>query len=339
MIVNAFSVVAAFAALLRAALGLFVLVAGTRAIRESSRARETGSLEERFYLLVSLCVTLVGLGVVSWPLLYLVLQSYVPGSGGPQWPGVMCIQGVTRIGTGSVGATSYLPHLVGILAVTKPLLVFVSGVWLVLHLRNRRDRALALTPVLVALTLCGLLAVADSAFETAYLFIPKQEKSLAAGCCGGDMGAEASQRASLPPAEPGPTRALSVAFLALGSGLVLALSAAIRRGGGAWLWLSLAGAILSLPLGLAFLGDVAAPRFLHTPYHQCIYCLAKWMPETLLGIGLYVLGAFGVGWAFVAFGLGKGRGAGDGISLRLLRIARFGYLGSLLMTGVMMVSA
>lgn len=338
MIVNAFSVIAAFAAILRVALGLMVLFLGILAIRHWRRARESEAHEQRFYLLVGSCVTLALLAAVSWPLLYLVLQSYASP---PRWPGVMCIAGVTRVGTGSVGAASRLPGLLAVLAVTKPLLAFVSGAWLVLHLVNRRERTGALTHrVLALLVLCGSLGVADGAVETAYLFIPKQEKFLAAGCCGADMGAEASVRASLLPAEPrGPTGALSAAFLALGSGLVVALTAAIRRGGGPWLWVSLAGAILSLPLGLVFLRDVAAPGFLHTPYHACIYCLARWMPETLLGAGLYVLGAFGVGWAVVARSLGKGGGAGEGISLRLLRIARFGYLGSLLMAAVMMVSS
>jgi len=156
LIVNGFSVVAVFAAVLRAALGMAVLVAGARAIRSSRSARDAGTGEDRFYLLVTLCATLVGLSVVSWPLLYLVLESYVPGSGGPQWPGVMCIQGVTRIGTGSVGAASLLPPLVGTLLVTKPLLVLVSGAWLVLHLVNRKSRTGALTGRVLPGELVGL---------------------------------------------------------------------------------------------------------------------------------------------------------------------------------------
>lgn len=328
MIFNAFSVVAAFAALLRTALGLVVVVVGARALRSARRGGE-----EHFYLLVALCVTLVGLGVVSWPLLYLVLDSYVPANGGPPWPGVMCAQGVTRIGTDSIGPAAFLPRLLGILAVTKPLLVFVSGVWLVLHLVNRRGRTGALAPrVLVALGACGLVAVADGAAEIAYLVIPKQEKFLAAGCCATPLPAEAP-----PPPAAGPAgRTVTGAFLGVGGALVLVLSAAIRRGG-AWLLLSLPLALLSLPLGFVFLGNVAAPTFLHLPYHRCAYCLALWMPETLVGIALYVLGAFSVGWAFSARLGGMGGGAGEGVAL--LRMARFGYLGSLLMASVMLVSS
>jgi len=338
LIVNGFSVVAAFAAVLRMALGVAVLVAGARAIRSSRHARDPGAGEERFYLLVTLCATLAGLSLVSWPLLYLVLQSYVPGSGGPQWPGVMCIQGVTRIGTGSEGAAALLPRLIGTLAVTKPLLVLVSGAWLVLHLANRLDPTGALTGrVLATLVLAATLAVADGAMETAYLLIPKQEKFLASGCCAVHP-AEAAQPS--PPAPPPiAPRTLTIAFLGVGSGIVLALSAAIRHRKGPWLWISLLGAIVSLPLGLAFLGDVAAPAFLHLPYHHCVYCLMRRMPETIVGIALYVVGAFGVVWAFAARALGGRGGTGERVPLALLRMARFGYLGSLLMAGVMLVSA
>lgn len=338
VIVNTFSAVAAFAAILRGVLAVVVLVAGAAAIRKWRQTREAG--EERFHLVVGSCVTLALLAVVSWPLLYLVLSSYVP-----LWPGIMCIQGVTRIGTGSVGAASWLPLLLSVLAVTKPLLVFASGIWLVLHLANRRSRTGALTgKVLAALLACGLLALLDSGVETAYLFIPKQEKILAAGCCGADVTTVSSPASALPTvaSEPGARGPLSAAFLALGGSLVLALTGAIRRagtGGGPWLWLSLAGAVASLPLGLAFLGRVAAPWFLRLPYHECAYCLVSRRIETAVGIGLYVLGAFAVGWAFAARGNTGDGGTGEGATVPLLRLARFGYLGSLLMTSVMMVSS
>ncbi|HEX5135358.1 MAG TPA: hypothetical protein VFY93_00165 [Planctomycetota bacterium] len=338
MILNPFSVVAAFAAVLRVVLGLLLLLAGILALRawRRARGRNDGSGEGRFYLLVAASATLTILAVVSWPLLYLVLRSYVP-----LWPGVMCIEGVTRIGEGSIGAPGLLPHLLRALAVTKPLLIFASGAWLVLHLVNRGDRTGARTGrVLAALLLFAFLSVADGAIETAYLFLPKQEKTLAAGCCGEQAAAEPSRGGSLPvvASDAGGRTLVSAAFLATGALLVLALTAAIRRGG-AWLAVSLVGALLSLPIGLVFLVDVAAPGFLHLPYHHCVYCLARWMPETLVGVLLYVLGAFGAGWAFAARRPGKGGGAGEGVSVPLLRMARFSYLGALLMAAVMLGNA
>jgi len=341
MILNAFSVLAVFAALLRVVLGLVVVFVGVRAIRRHRRAA-AGTDENRFYLLVSMSATLLGLVLVSWPLLYLVLQSYVP-----QWPGVMCIRGVTRIGTGSVGAASYLPGLVGFLEVTKPALIFVSGAWLVLHFANRRDRVGALMGrAFWALLLCGVWATVDGAAELAYLIIPKQEASLAAGCCSVEP-ALLSVAGPFRPPLPGSASVedhtwLGVAFFSLGAALVVILSLALRRaarGGTPWLALALVGALVSLPLGVAFLGAVAAPAFLRLPYHQCGYCLIASAPESLVGIALYVGGAFGIGWACIARWLGTTAADRSDLSLPLLRVARFGYLASLLMmTGRLVIS-
>jgi hypothetical protein len=122
---------------------------------------------------------LLGLNVVSWPILYLLLQSYVA-----EWPDVMCIYGVTRIGAGSIGVSRFLPPLVDAPQATKPALVFLSGAWFVLYLLNRRARTVPLTGrVLLVLLAAGLLAAADAAAEVAYLTIPKKEEFLSAGCC------------------------------------------------------------------------------------------------------------------------------------------------------------
>jgi hypothetical protein len=330
VVLNAFSCVAAFAAVLRAILALLVLVVGIRAIR---RWRGEGS-EERYYLLGLASLTLLALAVVSWPLLYLVLGSYVP-----LWPGVMCIRGVTRIGTGSVGASSWLPPLVGTLLYTKPLLIFVSGAWLALHLVSRQAKRSGGTPtILLALLLLGTLALADSAVETAYLFIPKQETFLEAGCCAASTSQVASEDPVVPAAAASPHRrgVVTAAFLATGVATLLALTLAIRRRRG--LLLPLAAAAASIPVGIAFLG-VAAPWFLHLPYHDCVYCLLGQMPETGIAIGLYTLGAFAVGWAALACSFGREGGSGEGVFLPLLRAARFCYLGALLMAAVMMGNA
>jgi hypothetical protein len=330
VILNAFSVLAAFAALLRVIGGFLVLVLGVaawRRLRRDAAAPRDG--EGRYFLLVMLCATLVGIAVVSWPLLYLVLQSYVG-----RWPGVMCIEGVTRIGTGSIGAASHLPGLVRLLEVAKPALVFVSGAWVVLHLANRRAPGGRLTGRVVgALLLCGAAAALDGGAELAYLFIPKQERLPAAGCCG------VPDEAVLGPVG-GPAPAwLSPAYFSLGLALVVALSLAARkdRVPATWLAVALVGALASLPLGLEFLGRVAAPALLHLPHHSCAYCLIAKAPESLVGIGLHVAGAFAVGWACVARWVGA---EGDGgIAAPLLRVARFGYLGSLAMAGVGLASS
>ena len=333
MILNAFSVLAAFAALLRIVLGLIIAGAGLGALRRRSgdgaAAEERG--EERYFLLASLGMALVGLGIASWPLLYLVLQSYVP-----EWPGIMCIEGVTRIGNGSVGAASSLPPLLGVLQVSKPLVVFACGVWIVLHVAGRRARGAHAGRALAALLVCGALATADAVAELAYLGIPKQETTLASGCC--SVGSQPASHTG--PLANGSTGLLSAAFWSVGVALVATLASGERRlrrmaAGGRWLAMALGLAIASVPLGVAYLGAVAAPAFLRLPHHRCAYCLIAGAPESLLLVALYASGAFAVGWAAVAAWLAP-QGSRRPLALPLLRWARFAYVGALLMVGVRM---
>jgi len=327
VILNAFSVLAAFAAVLRVALGAVIVVAGVAALR---RRAEKG--EERYFLLASLGGALVALGIASWPLFYLVLQSYVP-----EWPGVMCIEGVTRIGAGSIGASAALPPLLKGLEIAKPAVVFACGAWIVLHLAARRAKdGPAGGRALAALLLCGALATADAAAELAYLGIPKKETFLASGCC--SVAAAPAVRAN--PAGGGGTTFLSAAFWSVGVALVAVLTAAARGLGQApsgrrWLAAALALAAASVPAGAGFLGAVAAPAFLHLPDHRCPYCLIAGAPEALLAIALFLGGAFAVGWAAVAWWLARD-GSGRTLAVPLLRWARFGYAGALLMVAVRM---
>ena len=338
MIINGLSVIAAFAAVLRVVGGLLLVAIGARAIWRRRRSDRSAS-GARYYLLFTLAATVLGLSIVAWPLFYLVLQSYVP-----EWPDVMCIKGVTRIGTGSVGAVALLPGLIDFLLAVKPALVFCAGVWLVLHLANRASRTGVLAGrVLAALAVFALLAISDGVAESAYLFIPKKENILATGCCNvGSLGGASESGSPLRLAGPPESHdGLTVAFFAVGAAIVVALSLCLRRlrrgnGPGPWLAISLAGALASLPLGYAFLGSVAAPTFLRLPYHKCGYCLVAKAPESIVGITLFLVGAFAVGWAGVAHWLGTTRegATGSAFCRPLLRVAWFGYLGALLMMAV-----
>src|SRR5262245_21841028 len=112
MILNAYAVLCAFVAALELLCSLLVasLLWGKLTARPSNA--RAGDLsdgpvernEDRSFLLYLSAGLLLLLGLASWPLLYLLLQSYVP-----EWPDVMCIYGVTRVGAGSVGASRFLP--------------------------------------------------------------------------------------------------------------------------------------------------------------------------------------------------------------------------------------
>jgi hypothetical protein len=348
MILNAYAVLDGFLSLLRLGLGLLVLLLGLsawRIWRRTASAPEAARyLEDRFYLLFLLAGLLLVLNVLAWPILYLLLQSYVP-----EWPGVMCIYGVTRIGTGSLSASRFLPPLVTALQLLKPALVFLSGAWFVLHLINRHTRTAPLTGRIVALLLClGLLVVVDAAVELAYLAIPKKEVFLSVGCCTVAFDDESGGSRFLPQALAGDEAVpwFYRAYYAQNAGMVLALLLAVRLGRGhprgGWLALLLAGALLSLVVNAVFLVEVASPLLLRLPYHHCPYDLVPMAPESLVAIALFLGGSFSIGWACVAAWLGRSEEAGPFVSTmvgRLLDLAFIGYLWSMLMMSLELVLA
>jgi len=304
MIVNAYAVLVLLLNLLRFPAAVVVLLVGLpAAIRCSAalRSDERKDIEDRFYLLFMLVVFLLGLNVVSWPLLYWLLQSYVP-----EWPGVMCIYGVTQVGTGSVGVEGTLPTVIKALQLLKPALIFVSGAWFVLYWINRRTQTAALTQrMLVGVVLLGTISLADSALEISYVVIPKRENLPNAGCCSAMQSEALSNRFSAAGWFPASqSRWLCGAYYATNGLLVLMLlshfSAFYRHRRNLWLLAMLVALSVTIPISFFFLIDVAAPAILHLPLHHCAYDLITVAPESVLGIALFALGSFSIGWACVA---------------------------------------
>ena len=340
MILNAYAVLDAFLTLLRFGLSLLVLVLGAGAwgawVRGARDPEGRRRLEDRCYLLFLLAGLLLWLNVASWPLFYLVLQSYVP-----EWPGVMCIYGVTRIGTGSEGPARFLPPLVTAVQAAKSALIFLSGAWFALYLLNRRTRTAPLTGrVLVLVLAAGLLAAGDAAAEAAYLAIPKKEKFFSAGCCAEVFDAESGSSRLLPHALFGADQAphLYAAYYGVNGAMVLALGLCSRlwrrRAAPLTLVPLLLGAALALAVNAVFVVEVAAPRLLHLPFHHCPYDLVPGAPESLLGVALFLLGTFAVGWACVVGWGGRSAEAAPFLPrtvARLLYLALLGYLWSMTM--------
>jgi hypothetical protein len=343
MIVNAYAVLDVFVSLLRFGLGLLVLGLGAWAwrawLRRGPGLEDGKALEDRSHLLVLTAGILLVLNVISWPILYLLLQSYVP-----EFPGVMCIYGVTRVGAGGRGVVRLLPPLLQALQLTKPALVFLSGAWLVLYLVNRRTRTGPLTGrVLAVLFAAGLLAVGDAAAEVAYVAVPKKEEARSAGCCTEAFDAEGGADRYLPGTLVGDDKVpwLYAVYYAVNVGVALALFAygrpGRRRDPRGWLAALLVAALLSVGVNAVFLVDAAAPRLLHLPYHHCPYDLVPKAPESLAAVALFLGGSFCVGWACVAGWLGavpETRAIVPRTVRRLTRLALLGYLGSLVMLSV-----
>ena len=84
MIVNAYAILAAFLCLLQVLFGLLVIGSSLSSLRRwtlSPTLEQRQAVEERTYLQLLLALLLLGFNLASWPVLYLLLQSYVPS-----WP-------------------------------------------------------------------------------------------------------------------------------------------------------------------------------------------------------------------------------------------------------------
>jgi hypothetical protein len=328
-----------FLALTRLVCALVIIGLGVSACWKSLRPlgpEGKKHLEDRCYLLFLTGAVLLALNLVSWPLLYLLLQSYVS-----EWPDVMCIYGVTRIGTGSVGASRFLPDLLLTLQLLKPALIFLSGAWFTLYLINRRtETAALLSRILALLVLVGLFSLADAAAETGYLLIPKKEESASLGCCTAvfDDPSHGVWRSPEPVFHIGDNPGLSAAYFGANAAMVLtlvALTVQMRRRQRLPRLLPLVlGALITLPLSLAFLIEVASPILLQLPYHHCPYDLIPKAPETMLAVALFLGGTFCVGWAALAGWAGASRETRPFLHATVATILGAGlfcYLGSVVM--------
>lgn len=336
MILNAYAVVDALLVLLRLVLSASAVALGVATLWRLRRPQSPElrqRIEDRSYLLFLLATVLCGLLAISWPVFYLLLQSYVP-----QWRGTMCIYGVTQVGRGSHGASAWLPGLVQTLQGTKPLLAFLAGAWLVLYFLDRRTRTAPLRRrSLVVLTAIGLVGVGDASAELAYLGIPKKEEFLSVGCCS-PASKSATQNARLVPSSIADSvdrrwwwgtyygSQLVLAATLVGAMLTSSVDA-VRK----WLIGLFPLALVSVPIAALFLTEVAAPAILRLPLHHCPYDLLPKAPESTVGVILFVAGLFGVGWACLAVCCGDVPATRSFLLdqvKRLLRLALFGYVGS-----------
>jgi hypothetical protein len=340
MILNTYAVLTAFIACLRLVVGLFVLGLGVVGLRNGGRPAwpdHRTALENRTYLAGLLGLLLVGLNLVSWPLLYLLLQSYVP-----EWSGVMCIYGVTQVGKDSLGAGRFLSNLLWFLQLTKPALIFAGGGWFVLYLLNRRTRTGPLLGRLFAVLLpVGLLAVADASAELTYLAVPKKEELPQSGCC--VVATEDGAARFLPRILVGDAGRpwLYAAYYGGNLGLILALFAVLRRPHPSPTSRELASLLLAAVVVVVFsslfLVEVAAPVLLGLPDHHCAYDLIPQVPEAIFAATLFVGGCLFLGWAGVAEWLGRcpdTESQTTEMTQGLLRMSLGAYLASLAMLSV-----
>jgi hypothetical protein len=312
MILNPFAVIVGFLCLLRLALAIpaawLAASVWLGARKGALEPEERGEIERRIGPLLLMAGVLLVLSILSWPVFYLLLQSYVE-----EWPGVMCIYGVTRVGMGSLGPAGFLPQILAFLEVAKPFLVFLSGAWLALYLIDRKSQTSPLLGRVALLILASsLLASLDAVAEGAYLIIPKKEMFLSSGCCTAVFDSELGPGRLLPRRIFGTQSDAWVtgAYYGLNVLLVLALVLAVQQSRyglpKGWLLPLFTLALASLASRLAYLSEIAAPLLLSMPGHHCLYDILPQSPESLVGIALGVGACFFVGWGCLAAWLGDG---------------------------------
>ena len=301
MIVNKYSILMLF----MAGLGLAVasLMAGAALwtawrIRSGRGERESSAAQRSVHLAALTAVICVVLLAIGWPLLYAMLNSFVP-----EVPGAMCIYGVTRV----------MPLASAVIQTAKPLLIFLLGAWLLLEcVRRQSGRPPRRWGGMAALAVVAGLVAAGHVAELYYVFNMNSLNEVS--CCSRCAERAASKLQSpayyLPWAEPDPAQraVLNGLFFVAVPLLAAWLFAQSRRRGtvhprlaiGQNLAILAVAAVLALA-SLREFSEVIAPLLMRSPFHHCFYCLisSSAMPDASLIVANLAVGTFSAGWAAV----------------------------------------
>lgn len=329
MILNGYTVIMLFIALLTGVLALILLVLSLgvyRRWRVGLPEAQRSEMENRSYLLLVMAAVVLSVKLLSWPFLYVTLQSYIP-----YIRGAMCIFGVTQA----------QPSLSGVIQVLRPVVFFVIGGWFLL---NRLDRGTETAPLFkrkfLFLSMVSLLAASDSAAE--FLYLTGFDVETDVGCCTTFFDLPERATAVLSGAVLGedyarymlPLYYLSNISLVAFSGAYLGLShrGALEKASRNLVLLS-AGVLLALTNSVITtfsLFEAVAPAVMELPHHRCIYCMWQYAPDSILMTALFVVGTFSPGWALLICLAGKHRETQHALRR---------YVGNLYVVGIIGIGA
>ncbi len=322
MILNLFTIVILFVAGLSILLGVFLALSSLNLYRKwgkqlSQEGRSKG--EEWAYLMALVAVVVLIVRIMSWPLFYATLASYVP-----LVQGAMCIYGVTRIS----------PNLSNFLQVLKPVVFFLIGAWLILH---HLDRTTKTSPLmrrkLLFLFIVSLFVSIDGGLDTLYFLSLNPRTPVS--CCTTIFDIPSRATALISRSILGPMYEGFMLPLYYTSNLALLASLGFilwkgpletnpkRRGimGGVLLF-----TIINLTVtGLALI-ETIAPRLMGLPHHHDPYCLPLHVPDSPFIIALFMLGTFAPGWALMIEFLGWEKETAAIIPLYLRRLYGLSFL-------------
>lgn len=267
-------------------------------IHGSQDQQQSSAAERSIHLATLVAVVCLAISMLGWPLLYAMLDSFVP-----EIPGAMCIYGVTKV----------MPATATLIQAAKPAVIFVLGAWLLLeHVRRRSGLPPRRSGRVAALAAVAALVAFVHGVELYYVF--NMDSLNEVSCCSryGEAAGLKLRAASyyLPWALPGPARCIVLNGLFFVGLPVLALwlllrsrSRKLRRGGFGLAEDAMLLAI-SVGLGLATLlefSEVLAPLLMRLPFHHCLYCLVTngRVPDSPLIVGNLGIGIFAAGWTAV----------------------------------------
>jgi len=298
MIVNIFTIVMLFIAVLSVALGGYLFYATLKTLYHFQTVipvEAKSKFEEKGYLIFLLACVALSVRMFAWPWFYFMLQSFVS-----EVPGAMCIFGVTRV----------LPDTVTFLQIIKPISFFVMGGWLLCYYVDKSipTSPLARRNLLFLLPICGVL-LADSIGDIYYVI--RMKPLVSVSCCATFFDAPLRPSAMIPQALFGRDfqQTLFIVFYATNIILVILLFTSLSRK-----WQSLASfpknimlysqavlAVVNIPIVIISFFENIGPTLMQLPLHHCIYCfMGKGIvPDAPVILGLFAIGTFATGWMVI----------------------------------------
>lgn len=294
MIINAFTIILLFFAVISIVLGAVTLIATSLIVSrwkmDMTNERRT-MLEKKAYLALILAVVLLGIRMINWPIFYITLGSYIPDI-----TGAMCIYGVTQVAPAIIKPMEFL----------KPVVFFLIGLWLIIYIVDKSAKTYPLMRrKLFFLFIVSIFAIADSIGDIAVAF--SMDANTVVSCCTVVFDIADRPSAMIPQSILGPVYKNLILPLYYISNLVLIGYMAGIYGLGRLkvedkrrLFLSIGVflAVLNVITVLLAVIEVIAPRLLNLPYHHDPYDLLTEMPDAGIFFALFILGIFSTGWAF-----------------------------------------
>lgn len=298
MILNIYTIIMLFIAiitgLLAVPLGLFAFKIYKKC-GSSLYDEEKTVIENRSYLLMLMATVILFVKLLTWPFLYVSLQSYIPNI-----QGAMCIFGVTQA----------QPLMSGLVQIIKPVVFFLIGAWLLL---NRLDRKTETSPLFrkkfLFLSVVSIFVLSDSIVD--FLYLTGFDIKVFVSCCTTFFDLPDRGVAGMAVSLLGEGYGRYLLPLYYISGLAFAASQIVlfrRLAAGSGLNAILtAGVVLSVinaVVTVLTMFEVIAPKVMNLPLHHCIYCMWQYEPHSIIMTALFIIGTFAPGWALILYNSG-----------------------------------